>query len=570
MAAVVDFDDWARTLQGLTSDKVALKAAIDRIDNSGGTDIGAGVSLGLQELAKSTDAARAQIMILLTDGVGAYDPLLTVQAGNAGVTIYTIALGTDTDESLLRTIATETGGTYTQVDDASDLPEVFREISDDNGDDGTDTDGDGLTDCEEERPMRDSAGYLTFTSDPRLFDTDGDGLSDGQEIGPSFNFDDLPEIFGIDLSELGDGKVYTVYSDPRMDDTDADGLSDAEEADFGSRARSGETDGDGFGDADEKEAGTDPTDTDTDNDGHSDGFEDANRDADFDPLVYTEEVSKWSYASDFALGAVCGELIGWCEKDSVAWLAGNISGGFFVVTDIRDAIGNLFSLDFVGAGVNLFGAIPLVGDAAGIVAKAREVRPPRVGEGRRDVADDDEDRPAAAVGQAAVPRRSHRRRPRRAPARRAQRQRGDQARRQGLGHEAARRRRAGCGADGLGHRLHQLAFRRDRPAGVDRRHQEGLPADPAAAGHGRLPLRGLLQRRHRCRGGGQDRLREAHAVRAAADRQGQAAARAGSCDQARMALVPELPVRDRRALARAARRAAQQGDRLHHPSTLIR
>ena len=84
MAAVVDFDDWARTLQGLTSDKAALKAAIDQIDNSGGTDIGAGVSLGLQELAKSTDPARAQIMILLTDGVGSYDPLLTVQAGNAG------------------------------------------------------------------------------------------------------------------------------------------------------------------------------------------------------------------------------------------------------------------------------------------------------------------------------------------------------------------------------------------------------------------------------------------------------------------------------------------------------
>ena len=35
-------------------------------------------------------------------------------------------------------------------------------------------------------------------------------------------------------------------------------------------------------------------------------------------------------------------------------------------------------------------------------------------------------------------------------------------------------------------------------------------------------------------------------------------------------LYPSSPVRDRRALARAARRAAQQGDRLHHPSTLIR
>ena len=39
--------------------------------------------------------------------------------------------------------------------------------------------------------------------------------------------------------------------------------------------------------------------------------------ADFDPLVYTEEVSKWTYASDFALGAVCGELIGVCEKRDV-------------------------------------------------------------------------------------------------------------------------------------------------------------------------------------------------------------------------------------------------------------
>jgi hypothetical protein len=118
------------------------------------------------------------------------------------------------------------------------------------------------------------------------------------------------------------------------------------------------------------EIGTDPTNPNTDGDQRDDGFEHVNRDADFDPLVYTEEQSKWAYAGDFALGAACGELLGSiCERDSVAWLAGNISGGFFVVTDIRDAIGNLFQLDFVGAGVNLFGAIPLAGDAAGIVAK---------------------------------------------------------------------------------------------------------------------------------------------------------------------------------------------------------
>ena len=158
---VVDFDDGARLLQALTSDKAAMKAAIDQIDESGGTNIGAGVRVGLNELANTPDDERGQIMILLTDGVGSYDPLLTVAAGNAGVTVYTIGLGTDIDEPLLRTIAEQTGGSYQQVDDASDLPEVFREIEEDQGDDGTDTDEDGLTDCEEEQPMVDAAGYLT-------------------------------------------------------------------------------------------------------------------------------------------------------------------------------------------------------------------------------------------------------------------------------------------------------------------------------------------------------------------------------------------------------------------------
>ena len=59
---VVDFDDGARLLQALTSDKAALKAAIDRIDESGGTNIGAGVRVGLNELARTratTSAGRS-------------------------------------------------------------------------------------------------------------------------------------------------------------------------------------------------------------------------------------------------------------------------------------------------------------------------------------------------------------------------------------------------------------------------------------------------------------------------------------------------------------------------------
>ncbi|HYI20263.1 MAG TPA: VWA domain-containing protein, partial [Solirubrobacteraceae bacterium] len=368
---VVAFESWAYLLQPLTSDKEALRESIRSVWDGGGTNIGAGVSTGLAELAAGDEDDRAQIMILITDGVGSYDPLLTYQAGTAGVTIYTIGLGDDIDGTLLQSIADGTGGIYTQVDDPSDLPEVFREIGEDTGDDGTDTDGDGLTDCEEERPMVDAAGGLSFTSDPRDPDTDDDGLGDGEEIGPSFVLDELPYEGGTDLTDMSDGKVYSVYSDPRLADTDTDGLTDAEEADIGTRARSMATDDDGLGDFEEVELGTDPTDANTDGDKRWDDFEYANADAGFDPLVPTEEMSTLGYARDFTIGALCGELLGsWCEKDNLAWLSGNIIGGVFVVTDIRDLIGNAFRLDFVGAGINAVALIPVVGDVGSAIAKS--------------------------------------------------------------------------------------------------------------------------------------------------------------------------------------------------------
>ena len=80
-------------------------------------------------------------------------------------------------------------------------------------------------------------------------------------------------------------------------------------------------------------------------------------------------MSTGDYVHHFVLGATCGELFGFCERDSLAWLSGNIAGGFAVITDIRDAIGNLARLDFVGAGVNVISVIPLGGDAASVVAK---------------------------------------------------------------------------------------------------------------------------------------------------------------------------------------------------------
>ena len=80
----------------------------------------------------------------------------------------------------------------------------------------TDTDGDGLTDCEEEH----------LCTDPEKADTDGDGL------------DDL-------------GEFQKMAPDPCEADTDGDGLDDGREEELGFDPDQTDTDGDGTADGDE-------------------------------------------------------------------------------------------------------------------------------------------------------------------------------------------------------------------------------------------------------------------------------------------------------------------------------
>ena len=246
-AAVVDFDDLGRLAQGLTSDKDALKAAIDTIDDVGGTDIGAGVRVGIDALGPQ--GARARAMVLLTDGDGAYEAGLSAEAAAKFITIYTIGLGSAVNEALLRDIAADTGGTYFPVADAAQLADAFDEIQRKNEDDGTDSDGDGLTDCQEQNGAIGGFGFgKRYTSDPAVADTDGDGLSDATEVGPRRTF----SIFG---------RTYTfniIVSDPRDPDSDDDGLSDAEERVHRTSPWIADSDGDGVSDRDEIRAGTPP------------------------------------------------------------------------------------------------------------------------------------------------------------------------------------------------------------------------------------------------------------------------------------------------------------------------
>ncbi|KCZ72942.1 Mg-chelatase subunit ChlD, partial [Candidatus Methanoperedens nitroreducens] len=298
-AGVVDFDSSAYLIRPLTDDFNAVNSSIDRIDSSGGTNIGAGVSVANNHLINSGNSSHAWMMILLTDGQGSYNNYYTQQAVANNITIYTIGLGSSVDSALLTGIATATGGKYYPVSSADQLPQVFRDISGEI--EPTDSDNDGLSDALETGGFRDGFGNWYF-SDPYDPDTDGDGLLDGEEAGTLvefggkkyFNIISKPTLADSDGDDLDDyeevkrtstiyvvnspanaqnflkavyeGTDYSPYitaivpaSNPLNPDTDFDTIPDGEEIIWGTDPGSRDTDGDGIDDNKERGYGEDPT-----------------------------------------------------------------------------------------------------------------------------------------------------------------------------------------------------------------------------------------------------------------------------------------------------------------------
>ena len=122
------------TLLNDYNNKVSVKSAIDSISDGGYTAMGEGMADANDLLINHGRSSARKVMIVLTDGETNsgtdQDGENAIAYANAnGVTIHTIGLGSSLDEALLRHIASETGGTYYNAPDSSDLSEIYATIS---------------------------------------------------------------------------------------------------------------------------------------------------------------------------------------------------------------------------------------------------------------------------------------------------------------------------------------------------------------------------------------------------------------------------------------------------------
>ncbi len=134
--SVSSFSDSAQSLIDSTSDYSAVRQAIQSLAPQNSTNIGDGITTGLQQIEQAPPGVE-RIMVLLSDGENntgmTNDEVFSgpVQdAANAGVKIFTIGFGDpgDIDEQFLQQVADRTGGEYFPASDAIQLANTYIRI----------------------------------------------------------------------------------------------------------------------------------------------------------------------------------------------------------------------------------------------------------------------------------------------------------------------------------------------------------------------------------------------------------------------------------------------------------
>ena len=132
--SLVVFDDQARTIVPLqpATDKEAILARIDQVNDGGSTNLTAGWMLGRDELLKA-DPNTPRRLLLLTDGqlnVGITEPTMvrTIVASGlekGSIRTSTLGFGEGYEERLLADLAGATGGGFYDANSPEKLPAIF-------------------------------------------------------------------------------------------------------------------------------------------------------------------------------------------------------------------------------------------------------------------------------------------------------------------------------------------------------------------------------------------------------------------------------------------------------------
>jgi uncharacterized membrane protein len=121
LVAFDDGYDWASPLQTVGGSGAADDIA--RITPGGGTSILPGLSEAYRALADAD--VKQKHIVLLTDGQAERSGYAELVVGTSGITLSTVAVGSDSDTGLLSGLAEMGGGRYYYSDEFTDLPKIF-------------------------------------------------------------------------------------------------------------------------------------------------------------------------------------------------------------------------------------------------------------------------------------------------------------------------------------------------------------------------------------------------------------------------------------------------------------
>jgi hypothetical protein len=130
----VDFDTDAFVASPLTliGDDLgaAAIAAVQGMDQSGGTDIAEGILVTVDDFIANGIPGASWVSILFSDGESSVQDAIDAadSAASVGVVINTVFLGAGSGATLMQDIATATGGFYLSTEDPQDLIDIFGSI----------------------------------------------------------------------------------------------------------------------------------------------------------------------------------------------------------------------------------------------------------------------------------------------------------------------------------------------------------------------------------------------------------------------------------------------------------